>query len=84
MIVTRVARLTGLEESIETGIIVLEVVLLAVLVGQGDAGYEYWSLADCGGGDWTVGRGVDDAEVGVGGELPKNSDEDAGEDFREL
>jgi len=31
-----------------------------------------------------VGLGVDDAEVGVGGELPRNSDEDAGDDFREL
>ena len=46
MIITRVARLTGLEESIEARIIVLKVVLLAVLVGQGDAGtYEYWPLA---------------------------------------
>ena len=31
-----------------------------------------------------MGRGVDDAEFDVGGELPKNSDEDAGDDFREL
>jgi hypothetical protein len=37
-----------------------------------------------GGGDAIVGRGVDEADVGVGGELPRKSDEDAGDDFREL
>jgi len=46
VIVTGVARLTGLEESIETRVVVLKVVLLAVLVGQRDARtYEYGSLA---------------------------------------
>lgn len=37
-----------------------------------------------GGGVEIVGLGVDDAEVGVGGELPRNSDDEAGDDFREL
>lgn len=37
-----------------------------------------------GGGVEIVGLGVEDAEVGVGGELPRNSDEEAGDDFREL
>ena len=37
-----------------------------------------------GGGDETEGRGVDEADVDVGGELPRNSDDEAGEDFREL
>jgi hypothetical protein len=47
VIITRVARLTGLEESIETRIIVLEVVLLAILVGQRDAGaYDPRTRAD--------------------------------------
>lgn len=31
-----------------------------------------------------MGRGVDDVEFDVGGELPRKSDEDAGDDFREL
>jgi hypothetical protein len=56
----------------------------ARLAGGSDIRSLCSALSDCGGGDWTVGRGVDDAEVGVGGELPRNSDEDAGEDFREL
>jgi hypothetical protein len=46
VLITRVARLTGLEEAIETRIVVLEIVLLAVLVCQGDAGtYEDRALA---------------------------------------
>jgi hypothetical protein len=46
VLITRVARLTGLKETIETRVVVLEIVLLAVLVCQGDAGtYEDRALA---------------------------------------
>jgi hypothetical protein len=34
MLITRIARLTGLEKSIETGIVVFKIILLTVLVGQ--------------------------------------------------
>jgi hypothetical protein len=42
------------------------------------------SACSMGGGVETVGLGVDEADVGVGGELPRNSEEDAGDDFLEL
>jgi hypothetical protein len=46
VVITRVARLTGLKESIETRIIVLKIVLLAVLVGQRDTrAYDSRTLA---------------------------------------
>ena len=42
------------------------------------------SACSGGGGDDTDGLGVDEADVDVGGELPRNSEDEAGEDFREL
>jgi hypothetical protein len=56
----------------------------AARVARGSDTTSLCSACSMGGGVEIVGLGVDEAEFGVGGELPKNSDDEAGDDFLEL